>query len=469
MLSRGFTERRLASLLLILFIGSPITLIEGAEPKSKQSRPNIVIMLTDDLGYNDLGCYDHPAIKTPALDQLAAEGTLFTDCYAAAPVCSPSRAGMLSGRTPHRLGVFDWIPDGSPMHMKADETTFATILKEQGYQTAHIGKWHCNGQFNLPSQPQPNDHGFDYWFSTQNNALPTHHAPVNFVRNGEEVGQLEGYSSDIIVDDAIDWLRNRQDDQPFCLVVWFHSPHEVIATAPEFVKQYQEHEPLERAEYYGNVAQMDAAAGRLLGELDQQQLRDNSFVMFTSDNGPETLNRYGPRSSRSYGLPDPLRGMKLHVYEGGIRVPGIIRWPGHAAAGSVSNEPISGVDVLPTVCALAEIEVNVKKTLDGANILPALAQQPIDRPHPLYWRYDRALSDPKIAIRDGEWKLLVRGDYSEPELYHLTEDVSETQNMASKEPGRLKAMQAQLKTLNEEIAAEAPTWPKQDAKQKSNK
>ncbi|MAT14199.1 MAG: arylsulfatase, partial [Planctomyces sp.] len=330
-----------------------MTSVVSAEDNQKAAkRPNVLIILCDDLGYNDLGCFGHPAIKSPALDKLASEGMRFTDCYAAAPVCSPSRVGMMSGRTPHRLGVFDWIPEGSPMHMKADETTFANLLKRNGYQTAHIGKWHCNGQFNRPSQPQPNDHGFDYWFSTQNNALPTHHEPVNFVRNGEEVDKLEGYSSDIIVDDAIRWLNERNEEQPFCLVVWFHSPHEVIATAPEYVEQYKEYEPLKRAEYYGNVAQMDAATGRLLKEIDEQQLRDETFVFFTSDNGPETLNRYGERSSRSYGSSDPLRGMKLHVYEGGIRVPGIIRWPGHVDAGTLSHEPISGVDVLPTVCAV---------------------------------------------------------------------------------------------------------------------
>ncbi|MEZ6048066.1 MAG: sulfatase-like hydrolase/transferase [Planctomycetaceae bacterium] len=345
-----------------------VTLLNAED---ENARPNILIILCDDLGYNDLGCFGHTAIKSPVLDQLAADGVRFTDCYAAAPVCSPSRVGMLTGRTPHRLGVFDWIPEGSPMHMKSDETTFATLLKKNGYQTAHIGKWHCNGQFNRPSQPQPSDHGFDYWFSTQNNALPTHHEPVNFVRNGEAVGPLTGYSSDIIADDAIRWLKQRDQEEPFCLVVWFHSPHEVIATAPEYVEQYKEFEPEKRAEYYGNVAHMDAAAGRILGELDSEKLRDNTFVLFTSDNGPETLNRYGPRSSRSYGSPAPLRGMKLHVYEGGIRVPGIIRWPGHVEAGSTSAEPICGVDVLPTVCALAGVEVTVDKKLDGANLLPS--------------------------------------------------------------------------------------------------
>ena len=179
---------------------SGCSMISGQSvPEIPGSRPNILIVLCDDLGYGDLSCYGHPHIKTPNLDKLAAEGIKLTDCYAAAPVCSPARAGMLTGRTPYRCGIYDWIPANSPMHLRKQEKTVATLLRDSGYATCHSGKWHCNGKFNSPEQPQPDDHGFKYWFSTQNNAGPSHHNPKNFVRNGEQVGPLEGYSSELIV------------------------------------------------------------------------------------------------------------------------------------------------------------------------------------------------------------------------------------------------------------------------------
>ncbi len=160
---------------------------------AQAKQPDIVIVLTDDLGYGDLSCFGHPNIKTPNLDRFATQGIRFTDCYAAAPVCSPSRCGLLTGRTPTRLGVYDWIPEKSPMHLQRSEQTFAKLLQQTGYATAHIGKWHCNGLFNSPAQPQPNDHGFDHWVATQNNSLPSHKDPVNFVRNGQPVGPLAGF------------------------------------------------------------------------------------------------------------------------------------------------------------------------------------------------------------------------------------------------------------------------------------
>ena len=146
--------------------------------------PNILIVLADDLGYGDLGCYGNKIVKTPNLDRFARQGMRFTDCYAAAANCSPSRTGVMTGRTPTRVGIHNWIPMLSPMHVSSKEITIAKLLQQNGYDTAHVGKWHLNGRFNLPGQPQPNDHGFNHWFSTQNNALPNHKNPYNFVRNG---------------------------------------------------------------------------------------------------------------------------------------------------------------------------------------------------------------------------------------------------------------------------------------------
>lgn len=421
-------------------------------------KTNFLVILCDDLGYGDLGCYGHPIIRTPNLDRLAAEGMRLTDCYAAAPVCSPSRAGMFTGRTPYRSGIFDWIPDQSPMHLRASEITIATLLRRAGYATCFSGKWHCNGKFNSPEQPQPGDHGFDHWFATQNNASPSHHNPVNFVRNGKPVGPLEGYSSTLIVDEAIAWLKQHDRGRPFCQFVWFHTPHEPVATAKEFTDLYRDVLPEDRAIYYGNVTQMDHEVGRLLAALDELGLRDNTFVLFTSDNGPETLNRY-PTANRSYGSPSPWRGMKLHIYEGGIRVAGLIRWPGQTSPGQICNEPVCGTDVLPTFCAITGVQPPTDRPIDGANILPIFTGKPIERRVPLYWQYDRAIGEPKIAMRVGDWKILANAAVSQFELYNLRSDPGETCNLAAHEPERLKVMAKELSRLYSEIKAEGPTWP----------
>ena len=165
------------------FLTALAALPAAAQETTKDPRPNFVVILCDDLGYGDLGCFGNRTIRTPNLDQLAKEGILLRSCYASAPVCSPSRAGMLTGRTPYRSGIYDWIPAGSPMHLPEEEVTVATLLRLNGYSTCHVGKWHCNGKFNSDEQPQPSDHGFDHWFATQNNAAPTHKNPKNFVRN----------------------------------------------------------------------------------------------------------------------------------------------------------------------------------------------------------------------------------------------------------------------------------------------
>jgi arylsulfatase A len=423
----------------------------------QNKRPNIVIALCDDLGYGDLECFGHPHIKTPHLNKLASEGMKLTDCYAAAPVCSPSRAGMLTGRTPYRCGVYDWIPENSPMHLRDKEVTVATLLRRSGYATCHVGKWHCNGKFNSGQQPQPGDHGFEHWFATQNNARPTHKDPVNFVRNGRPAGPLTGYSSELIAQEAIDWLTTTWDrSKPFCLFVWFHAPHEPIATSPKFMDMYAEHD---EAIYYGNVTEMDHAFGRVMKALDDMKLRDETFVMFTSDNGPETLKRYRG-AHRSFGSPGPLRGMKLHMYEGGIRVPGIVRWPGKTRPATTCREPINGTDVLPTLCDIAAVKVPADQPIDGASMLPIFKGKPIKRDVPLYWRYDKALSKPlTVAMRQGDWKILADNAMTQFELYNVRQDIGEQHNLAATEPQRLERMKKTLAKLHAEIDAEGPEWP----------
>jgi arylsulfatase A len=438
------------------FLGAAASALAASQPAS--SRPNFLILLCDDLGYGDLGCYGNRIIRTPNLDRLASEGVRFTSFYASAPVCSPSRAGLLTGRTPYRSGIYDWIPAGSPMHLPASEVTVAALLKKAGYATSHAGKWHCNGKFNSPEQPQPGDHGFDHWFSTQNNAAPSHRNPANFLRNGKPAGELEGYSCQIVVDEAIAWLKRRDPGKPFFLHVCFHEPHEPVDSPPKDMDLYPEAKKRGEALYYANVTNMDAAAGRLLTALDEMHLRDSTFVLFTSDNGPETLNRY-PDAWRSHGTPGPLRGMKLHLYEGGIRVPGIVRWPGRTTAGHISDEPVVNTDMLPTLCAIAGVEQPAGRVIDGASILPALEGRPVSRKRPLYWQYDKALGGPRVAIREGDWKLLAHRDLARFELYNLRADVTEKHDLASAEPGRVKQMAEVLAATHREVKAEGPKWP----------
>jgi arylsulfatase A len=390
----------------------------------------------------------------------------------------------MTGRTPYRVGVHNWIPLLSPMHVRKREITVATLLRQAGYATCHAGKWHLNGRFNLPGQPQPSDHGFDHWFSTQNNALPTHHNPENFVRNGKPVGKLMGYSSHLVVDEAVDWLSSGRDRQkPFFLFVCFHEPHEPIASAKRFRDLYSDEGPRSPydpnssslAAHHGNITQMDAAFGRLMKHLDESGLRDETFVLFTSDNGP-AITRGHP-----HGSAGPLRDKKGAVYEGGIRVPGIIRWPGRTKPGQVSREPVCGVDLLPTLCDIAGVPVPDDRAVDGTSILPIFSDKPIERATPLYWQLNVAHGDPKVALRDGDHKILatLTGPKTKPygdiraqdqqavktaeldrfELFNLQSDLGESTDLSTSESDVLGPIAAQLRQMFRNVQQESPTWP----------
>ncbi len=437
-------------------------------------RPNIIVLLCDDLGYGDLSCFAHPEIRTPHLDQLARDGVTFTDCYSASPVCSPSRAGLMTGRNPNRLGIRDWIPPNSGIFLRPGEITVAQLLKKSGYHTFHAGKWHLNSRTD-GSERTPGDAGFDHWLYTQNNAAPSHLHARNFIRNGTPADPLPGPSSHVVVAEATRWLDTTRapaaakPDAPFFLNLWFHETHEPVAATDEFLALYATEPNLDRRHYLANATQMDAAVGKLLRYLDDHGLRENTFIFFSSDNGPETLNRYRG-AQRSHGSPGPLRGMKLHVTEAGYRVPGIIRWPGHAQPGTISAEPICSLDFLPTACALAGIAPPADRALDGGNLLPVFSGQSVTRPHPLYWQYDFALNEPQtLALRDGPWKLLANSTLDQVELYHLSSDIAEKQNVAAQHPDRVKTMTATMRSLRTEIAAEGAKSGNPPARQNAAK
>jgi arylsulfatase A len=463
------------------------TLLPGA------TRPNIIVIICDDLGYGDLACYGHPNIKTPNLDTMAAEGVRFTDFYSTAPVCSPSRVGLMTGRSPNRAGVYDWIPEGNAIkpdareqvHMRHSEVTIPKLLKKAGYATAMAGKWHCNSLFNSPDQPQPGDAGFDHWLATQNNAAPSHANPTNFVRNGVPEGPMEGYSCQLVADEGINWITDHQKknpEQPFFFYMAFHEPHEPIASPEEIVATYRSVAVTEKeATYFANVENMDRAVGKVLSTLKDLSIDRDTLVVFTSDNGPETLSRY-PNASYSWGRPDPLRGMKLWTTDAGFRVAGIMRWPENIKPGQTVSHPISALDLLPTFCNLADVKPPINLELDGANFMSALENKPIKRTKPLVWAYYNAINEHRVAMRDGKWKVLARLDLpkiqnlhtgnfesvttaqlSDFEIYDMTKDLGETNNLAGKNKKLSASLTNKLKRSYKALLNSSYVWmPQKD-------
>jgi len=456
-------------------------------------RPNIVFLLADDMGYGDLACYGHPVIKSPNLDGLAREGVRLTDCYAASPNCSPARTGILTGRSPYRVGMYDFARF-SALHIPKDELTVAEVLRDAGYQTMFAGKWHCSGDFK--NQPNPGDHGFGHWFAHPKNFGQN---PAGFVRNGKALPKQDGWMSEIVVNEAMEFISKRDRSKPFMTMLWFSEPHVPVVAAEEFIAPYRgegirkaaegikhggpqvRHNPDEkhRATYYGIVSMLDHHIGRLLDHLDKAGLKDDTIVVFTSDNGPEH------RPKTSFGTPGDLRGAKGHMHEGGYRVPGIIRWPGRIKAGTVSAKPVNGTDFLPSLAAAVGVKPDYPKKIDGANVFPALVEgKPVDRATPMMWWLWHARGSKEVSMRIGDYKMLANmlpqqevsnNDARQPRgisimdfikkselgnftMYNLAEDLSETTELSKKEPQRYESMKRRMVELHAEIRAEGPVY-----------
>lgn len=430
-------------------------------------QPNVLLIMLDDSGWTDFGCYGS-RILTPNIDRLASEGIRFTDCHAAAPNCSPSRVGMLTGRMPTRVGMYSYVPPNHVMHLRDEEVTIAELLRPAGYATGHFGKWHLSA---LESdQPQPLDQGFDHSLGTSNNAVPSHLDPINFVRNGEPLGKVEGYSCQIVVDEASRWLDSVPQGKPFFSCVWFHEPHSKIASPPDLIRKYRELYPeisVKEATYYANIENVDIAIGRLLEKLDSLGRAEDTFLFLTSDNGG-----VNPWSNQG------LRGKKSFVYEGGQREPGILRWPGHAKPGTTCDVAVSHLDLLPTVCQIAQVNPPDDRKLDGVNLLPLIAGKDIVRQTPLMWFFYRVV--PAAAMRRENWVLIGYLDdpikkhthpLSKPdmpmiksaqlhrfELYHLEDDLEQAHDVSSVYPDRFEQMKKEMVSLHREIVAEGPVW-----------
>lgn len=358
-------------------------------------RPNVVVLLADDLGSKDIGCYGGP-VQTPALDGLAANGVQFTDFYSAAPVCSPARASLLTGRHHLRTGVYTVIQDHiHNMHLRSSEVTIAEVLRANGYDTVHLGKWHLGTPFRGMKKPWIDEHGFDYWFATDLNAAPSHRNPVNFWRNRERVGKLNGYACQLVVDEAVSWLDQKRDAQkPFFLNIWFHEPHAPLAAPDEIVALYGEPDD-PAAIYSATIDHTDRAVARLLKKLEQIDALEDTIIVYTSDHGSYRHERNGD-----------LRGGKGSLTEGGIRTPGIIHWPKKIKGGRIESTPASAMDLLPTICGLVDLEKPHGVHLDGADLTPLLTGEPsnFQRLKPLTWH--SPTSQPVVTMRDGKYSLI---------------------------------------------------------------
>ena len=370
---------------------------------SAARHPNVVLLLADDLGWKDIGCYGGP-VKTPTLDSLAAGGMRFTDFYSGAAVCSPSRATLLTGRQHLRTGVYSWIDDHTQKsHLLEREVTLAEVLKTHGYSTVHLGKWHLGLPMRSREKPTPKQHGFDYWFATANNAQPSHKDPVNFIRNGKPVGKIKGYASQIVVNEAISWLdEHRKPAKPFFLNIWFHEPHAPIAAPKTSVAPYGKlNDPA--AIYSGTIDNTDRAIARLLKKLKQVDAPENTLIIYSSDNGSYRNDRTGH-----------LRGSKGSNFEGGIRVPGIFYWPGTIGGGRVEKSPAGLVDLLPSVCGLLGIDKPEGVHLDGSDLSPLLRGEPnkFFRHQPLIWLLPTNAA--AIALREGKYSLVGYRSYEPP-------------------------------------------------------
>lgn len=438
-------------------------------PAKGGQRPNVVILLADDLGYQDVGCYGGP-VKTPNIDLLAERGTRFEAFYSGCAVCSPSRATLMTGRHHIRTGVYSWIHDPSQKsHLLLRERTIAEVLRDAGYATAHVGKWHLGLPTTAHDKPTPDQHGFDHWFATWNNAEPSHRNPRNFIRNGTPVGPLEGYSCQLVVDEAIRWLDGSRDkEKPFFLNVWFHEPHAPIAAPDDLTEQYG---PLgdRAAVYSATIDNTDRAIGRLLDKLEMLDQLDNTLIVYASDNGSYRDDRTGG-----------LRGRKGMNWEGGIRVPGIFCWPGKIPAGVVKEEPAGLVDVLPTLCGMLELPTPKNRHLDGSDLTPLLqAEKAADftRHQPLFWHLQK--SRPIVAMRDGRYSLVAypdyelstnnmfqeswipkvrAGGYRNWELYDLKADPQQTTNLAAQKPELVQELQKRLLEINRSIMFDGHNW-----------
>lgn len=439
-----------------------------AQEEAKKPAPGILFIMADDLGYGDLGCYGNPVIRTPHLDALAKEGMRFTDAYAPHPVCSPTRAALMTGHSPARVGMTNHIPPSdtyapwdSPFlaaetidRLDPNEVTLPELLSEAGFRTAHFGKWHLMGPYEYMGRGDakctPTRHGFEVNVGGSSfGGPPTFFDPYGiYTLPSREPGE---YLPDRLVDEAGDWIAGLDSDEPFYLNLWHYSPHWPIEAPIDDVMAYLEHVGQPGCKdyiYAAMVTRLDAAIGALLARLEELGRAETTMVVFMSDNG---------------GWSDvsdlrPLRGSKGYLYEGGIKSPLIVRLPGQVEAGSECTVPAIGTDLFPTFLEFAGAEV--PEVCDGESLLGLFRGEVDTRETPLFWHYPNYAwhggNRLGAAIREGRWKLILRFHEEELELYDVEADPGETKNLAEKEAERAAAMKRTLAQWLVDTGAKMP-------------
>ena len=458
----------LCFLAVLLALASPAAVAASAPAAPRKA--NIVLFLIDDLGWRDIGANGSTYYQTPNIDRLAREGVRFTDAYAACAVCSPTRAAVLAGKYPARLLLTDWLPDGRwppkaklrsgrfVRELPLEEVTIAEALREAGYRTASIGKWHLGAEpFSLPEH-----HGFDvnvggnahgapgdFFFPYAGNwAIPTTDLRVRW--NVFPDGKPGEYLTDRLTDEAVKFIRENRE-RPFFLYLPHYAVHTPLQAKPELVAKYEKIPEAQRQGkpvYAAMVESMDESIGRVMATLRELGLERDTMVIFTSDNG----GFYNATSNA------PLRANKGAYYEGGIRVPLIVKWPGVAKAGHVSSEPVTSTDFYPTCLAAAGLPPRPNQHMDGRNLQPLLAGgATLGRPA-IFWHFphynDHPHSVPSGVIRQGPWKLIETFDPEGLELYNLADDLGEQRNLAAAQPARVAELKRALDAWRVEVGAE---------------
>ncbi|MFC1635058.1 sulfatase [Planctomycetota bacterium] len=453
--ARNYTRRRF---LKALGAGmASLTLPGWVEGNQRAAdKPNFVIIFMDDQGYQDVGCFGSPSIRTPNLDRMAAEGMKFTDFYAAASVCSPSRAALLTGCYPPRVGITKVLFPRDTIGLNSKEATIADVLKTQGYSTACVGKWHLG---HLP-EFLPTSNGFDSYFGIPySNDMDgvkgkdknldrawrqKDYSPWNvpLMRN-EEIIERPADQTKLIeryTDEAIKFIRTNKNN-PFFLYLPHTMPH-----IPLFVSEEFYYEDVKRA-YTTTIEQIDFSVGRVFASLKETGVDENTLVVFTSDNGPWLSKKHHA------GCALPLRDGKFSTYEGGMREPCIMRWPGRIPAGNVCSQMCSTIDLLPTFARLAGAKTPADRVIDGKDIWPLMAGTPWAKtPHEAFFYYRGTNLE---AVRSGKWKL--RRVKKTTELYDLKADIGEKNNLADKHPQIVRHLSGMMEEFDRRLKANA--WP----------
>lgn len=438
--------KRIESLLLVVF-GMLLSLAAFVSAQ-QQRKPNVVMIVADDLGYADLGCQNlSKDVKTPHIDSIAAGGVRFTNGYVSGPVCSPTRAGLLTGRYQQRFG-FEQNPQRGAhdrFGLPLDEILLPQQLKRAGYATGMFGKWHLGSNEGM----QPHERGFDEFFGFTggahryvNNQKPQVNESNAIQRNGKPVGETE-YLTDAFTREAVSFI-DRHKDEPFFLYLPYNAPHTPMQAPDKYLSRFPNEKDEKRRTFLAMMSAVDDGVGEVLAKLREHKLEEDTLVIFFSDNG-------GPTPGNA-SLNTPLRGRKGETLEGGIRVPFMMQWKGRIPAGKVDDRFIVQLDLFPTIVALAGGELPQGVTIDGKDLLPYLAEGNTDTIHEtLYWRFG-----PRRAIRSGNWKLQWDGDET-PRLYDLATDIGEANDLAAANPQVAERLMGEWKKWDAQLMK--PRWP----------